>query len=107
MKSEVRHQLEAPIDLARAQRNALLVAIIAVSATVGLPKSPLPWAWMDDWHEVIHVMLELATVAVPVHVMSMAWSGLSHSASAAANVLIFCLCVVAGVSRARKQRRTK
>jgi diguanylate cyclase (GGDEF)-like protein/PAS domain S-box-containing protein len=89
--------LEAPVDLGRAQHSALLIGLLAITATVASFQLPAPWPWMGEWRGVVHVLLELAAVALAVHVISMAWSGLSHSACAAANVLILCFAVVAGV----------
>jgi diguanylate cyclase (GGDEF)-like protein/PAS domain S-box-containing protein len=96
MKAEARDRLEAPIDLQKSQRHAAATAVFATIATVlilHLPETP----WADrDATAVAHLILELAAVAMAMHIISMAWSGLSHGTSAAANAIIFCFGVVAG-----------
>lgn len=97
MKSEVRSRLEAPVDLGRAQHQVMLLAVAAIAAMAVLMQTPWPWPWIGAWTDILHLLLELAAVAVAAHVISMAWTGLSNSIAVAANALILCFTVVAGI----------
>lgn len=54
------------------------------------------YAWSMDAEALVHVLLEITAVLLATHVVTIAWGGLSHSASAAANILIFGFSIVAG-----------
>ncbi|MFZ4287978.1 bifunctional diguanylate cyclase/phosphodiesterase [Variovorax sp. HJSM1_2] len=96
MKPEARHRLEAPIDLAKAQHSAVALAVLAIIAAYLVLHLPDMELARHDVVAMAHLLLELAAVALAIHVIFMAWSGLSHGTSVAANALIFCFGVVAG-----------
>jgi len=99
MKTEKRTQLEASVDVRKA--NASTLGVAATSAAVTLLVLLLPAIGLYGGNvqatAVVHLLLELAAFVMATHIISMAWSGLSQSASSSANVLIFGFGVVAGV----------
>lgn len=97
MKSEVRSRLEAPIDLGREQHFVLFIGLVFVAAIAMLLQAPWPWPWIGAWTDILHLLLELAAVALAAHVISMAWTGLSNSIAVAANALVLCFVLVAGI----------
>lgn len=98
MKAEKRKLLEAPLDVARAQRHAIGFAALALVAAFSMLHGPDIQVFQSRAAPVAHFIIGLLAIAVATHVISVAWSGLSDSASAAANALVFCFGIVAGAN---------
>lgn len=98
MKAEKRKLLEAPLDVARAQRHAIGFAALALVAAFSMLHGPDFQVFQSRAAPVAHFIIGLLAIAVATHVISVAWSGLSDSASAAANALVFCFGIVAGAN---------
>jgi len=77
-------------------RLVVVTAIVAMVTASFLDSVPL-YAWGMEAEALVHVLLEVSAVLLATHVVTIAWGGLSHSASRAGNILIFGFSVVAGL----------